>query len=144
MKNRRSRHKNPRLTVIFLLMVMSMTLLSACGFGKAEEIPEEKLGFPDSQEVINNLEENNYEVETFETFEDLGIQTTRIKAVKGEEYLDVCYDVASDDDINRIIEYYSDNYVNYNLISNVDIVICYSSESVVKDAGLSIEDLENT
>lgn len=121
----------------FIASLLLLTLLlSGCGSKSASELIEEKKSYPEPQEVISNLEENNYQVESYESFEDLGINAVRIKAVKDDEYLDICYDVLSEDDLNKIIEYYVENYKNYNLISNVDIVFCYSSEIVIENAGL--------
>ena len=127
-----------KIRVPFITVLLFLTLLfSGCGSSPAD-VTEEKKDYPKSQEVINNLEENGYQVETFDTFEELGINTTRIKAVKDEEYLDVCYDVSSTDELNEIIEFYSSNYKKYNLISNVDMVFCYSSEVVIENSGLQI------
>ena len=59
-----------------------------------------------------------------------------IKAVIGEDYLDICYDVTSAEDIGRIEEYYQGSYEKYNLMSDDEMICCYSSESVLQSAGL--------
>lgn len=120
-------------TALFALLAAAFSL-TGCG---SEQPPEEKLDFPEPEEVISSLEEEGYQVESFDDFEELdSIKVTRIKAVKGESYLDVCYNVASEDELNKIIEYYSANYKNYNIFSNIDIVFCYSDEDVVQIADL--------
>lgn len=120
-------------TILLLLLAFA---LSGCGRHSTIEVITEEKVYPEPDEVIGNLEAAGFEVESFGMFEELELETTRIKAVKGKEYLDICYHVPSEKDLDAIIEYYTDNYKQYNLVSNADIVFCYSGESVKTDAGL--------
>lgn len=140
-------------TGISILLLLTFTLLftlSGCGKNDtmevadkevpdedaAEYIPEGKV-YPEPDDVGDYLEEEGYEVERFNSFEELEIDVTRVKAEKDGKYLDICYDVASLDDLNTIIEYYVGSYAQYNLVSDTEkgIVYCYSDESIVKDIG---------
>lgn len=137
-----------KITGITILLLLTFTLsftLSGCGKNGAtqngdgetmEYVPEEKV-YPEPDDVGDHLEAEGYEVERFDSFEELGIEVTRVKAEKDGKYLDVCYNAASIDDLNAIIEYYVGNYAQYNLMSDTDkgIVYCYSDESIVKDIG---------
>lgn len=86
--------------------------------------------------VAESLESAGFEVERSGVFEGLDIETTRIKAVNGDDYLDICYHVPSADDMDEIVTYYTQNYKKYNLVSGTDVVYCYSSDSVEETAGL--------
>lgn len=104
----------------------------------AEQAKREEEPYPEADAVVSALEEAGFEVEKSDSFGELGIDVTRITAVNGEEYLDLCYDIASSDDQDKIVAYYTgtDSYRNYNLVSDGDIVYCYSSETVIESAGL--------
>ncbi len=116
------------------ILLLAAAVFAGCG---QKQPQERKLEFPTAEEVAESMEEQGYEVERFDSFEELdSLKTTRIKAVQGEKYLDICYGVETEDDINRIIDYYSSNYKNYNLFSNVDTVFCYSGQDVIQTAGL--------
>lgn len=115
-----------------------MCMLAGCGANndkKVEAAREEKV-YPEEKEVAASLEEAGFEVEQTDDFAELDLKVSRIKAVKGEEYLDLCYDVVSDEDSDRIVEYYSQSYQKYNLVVDEETVYCYSSESVLQSAGL--------
>lgn len=117
-------------------------VLPGCGSeaakAAAEQAKREEEPYPEADAVVSALEEAGFEVEKSDNFGELGIDVTRITAVNGEEYLDLCYDIASSDDQDKIVAYYTgtDSYRNYNLVSDGDIVYCYSSETVVESAGL--------
>lgn len=125
---------------VCIAMVMSVVfILAGCGGQSAAEIPEEERVYPEPDAVVSSLEEAGFTVEKSESIEEAGVEATRIKAVNGDEYLDVCYNVASSDDMNKIVEYYADSYKKYNLVSDEEVVYCYSSESVIRSAGLELE-----
>lgn len=121
------------IVTIMLLIAFSLT---GCGNQSTVKLIEEKQTYPEPETVAANLEEAGFEVERFDSFEELGIEALRIKALKDDEYIDICYNVPSENDLDAVIEYYMGNYEKYNLVSNVDLVFCYSSENVVKEAGL--------
>ena len=122
--------------IIIISMILIVVLLSGCGRQSTVKLIEEKKTYPEPETVINSLEESGFQVECFDNFEELGIETTMIKAIRDEEYIDICYDVLTENDLDEIIEYYTSNYKKYNLVSNVDLVFCYSSEAVAEEAGL--------
>ena len=142
--------KKTGITVLLLLTFTLSFALSGCGKqetdenaagntggGAIEYVPEEKV-YPEPDDVGDQLEDAGYDVERFDSFEELGIAVTRVKAEKDGKYLDICYNAASIDDLNTIIEYYVGSYAKYNLMSDTEkgIVYCYSDESIVKDIGL--------
>lgn len=119
--------------VILLLLVFT---ISGCGQSSTVKIITEEKTYPDPDTVAGNLEDAGYTVERSETFEGLDIEAVRIKAVNGDEYIDICYDVSAMADMDKIIEYYMDDYKKYNLVSDTGIVFCYSSDEAVESAGL--------
>lgn len=118
---------------IIVLVLMSFAL-SGCNNATVKVNTAETYPTPD--ELVVNLENADFEVESFDSFEELEIETTRIKATKGKQYLDICYNVLSSEDSEEIAEYYKANYNNYKLVRNADIVFCCSSEYVKEVAGL--------
>lgn len=129
---------------ICAVMILAMAIaVSGCGGDTAakeaaEQAKREEEPYPEADAIVSTLKEAGFEVEKSDSFEELGINVTRITAVNGEEYLDLCYDIASSDDQDKIVEYYTstDSYRNYNLVSDDNVVYCYSSESVIESAGL--------
>lgn len=119
-----------------VILAVMMVVLAGCGARPAEENAGRENIYPGPDEVASSLEAAGFEVERSENFEQLEISTTRIKAVNGEEYLDICYDIASAEDMSKIEEYYQGNYKKYNLLSDDAMICCYSSESVAQSAGL--------
>lgn len=122
--------------ICIALLVLAMSALAGCGGQSTVKIVEEERTYPDSDAVAGSLEDAGFTVEKSEGIAEIGVEATRIKAVNGNEYLDVCYNVASSDDMNKIVEYYTGNYKKYNLVSDNEVVYCYSSESVLESAGL--------
>lgn len=122
------------------LTLAALLILSGCGTDAAadEQAKREEAPYPEADGVVSALEEAGFQVEQFSDFEELGINVTRITAVNGEECLEVCYDIASEDDRDKIVDYYTstDSYRKYSLVSDDEIVYCYSSESVARSAGL--------
>lgn len=117
-------------------MVIMMLALAGCGAQSTVEIVTEEKTYPEPDTVAESLEGSGFSVERFEKFEELGIDAVRVKAVNGDEYLDICYSVSSMEDMDAIVAYYTENYKQYNLVSDTDVVYCYSSESVEDMAGL--------
>lgn len=116
-----------------------MCALAGCGTdnGKEVEAAREERVYPEEKDVVACLEEAGFEVEQTEDFEELDLAVSRVRAVKDGEYLDLCYDVASEDDSDKIVEYYTQSYQKYNLVIDDETVYCYSSESVLQSAGLN-------
>lgn len=135
-----------RITVAVCFLLM--TALTGCSDArKAAEInsylaenysapAEEEETYPEPDDLISTLEESGFTAEKFGSFEELGINTVRIKASEDEEYLDVCYNVSDEESAQKIIDYYIQNYDKCNLLNDEGTIICYSSESVIKQAGL--------
>ena len=115
-----------------------MCMLAGCGGNNEEKVEaaREEQVYPEEKDVVASLEEAGFEVEQTDDFAELDLDVSRIRAVKGEEYLDLCYDVASDASDN-IVEYYAQSYQKYNLVVDEETVYCYSSESVLQSAGLN-------
>ncbi len=122
--------------ICIAVMMLAMSTLTGCGGQSTVKIVEEERTYPEPDEVANSLEDAGFTVEKSESIAEAGVEATRVKAVKDDEYLDVCYNVASSDDMDKIVEYYTGNYKKYNLVSDDEVVYCYSSESVVESAGL--------
>ncbi len=121
--------------MVAVLLVL-LTVPAGCGARPTVEIVAEEKTYPEPDAVAESLESAGFEVERSEVFEGLDIETTRIKAVNGDDYLDICYHVPSADDMDEIVTYYTQNYKKYNLVSGTDVVYCYSSDSVEETAGL--------
>ena len=69
---------------VVMLTVMMLTL-SGCGVqSEAENVGREST-YPEADEVAANLEEAGFDVESLESFEELGLNVSRIKAVNGED-----------------------------------------------------------
>lgn len=126
--------------------ILLMTILTGCSDAKqAKEIntyleehysaPEEET-YPVAEDLTARLEEAGFETTKTDRFEELDIETVRIKASKDEQYLDICYNVSDEQDVQKIIEYYMSNYDRCNLTNNEGTVFCYSSDSVMEQAGL--------
>lgn len=128
------RLKTKRICAAVVLAVMFA--LAGCGAQSTVKIVEEEKTYPEPDTVVSSLEGAGFEVEKSENFDEIGVNATRIKAVSGEEYLDVCYNVSSADDMDKIVEYYTGSYKKYNLVSDDEVVYCYSSEAVIESAGL--------
>ncbi len=119
-----------------VILGVVMIALAGCGTRPEEENVGRENTYPGPDEVAASLEAAGFELERSENFEQLEISTTRIKAVNGEEYLDICYEVSSAEDMNRIEEYYEGSYSQYNILSDDEMICCYSSESALQNAGL--------
>ena len=122
--------------ICIALLVLAMSALAGCGRQSTGKIVEEERTYTDPDTVAGSLEDAGFTVERSEGIAEIGVEATRIKAVNGNEYLDVCYNVASSDDMDKIVEYYTGNYKKYNLVSDNEVVYCYSNESVLESAGL--------
>lgn len=118
------------------VLIVLVFALSGCGKSSTIKIVSEEKTYPESDTVASNLEEAGYTVERSEEFEGLDVKTDRIKAVNGDEYIDICYNVSSMTDMDKIIEYYMDHYEKYNLVSGTEVVFCYSDDAAVESAGL--------
>lgn len=122
--------------ICIMVMMAAALALTGCGGQSTVKIIQEEKTYPEPDTVADSLEAAGFTVEKSESLTDAGVEATRVKAVKDEEYLDICYNVASSDDMNKIVEYYTENYKKYNLVSDDDVVYCYSSEAVTEAAGL--------
>lgn len=120
-----------------LVIILIMTLaLAGCGTQSTVQVVTEEKTYPKPDEVAGNLESAGFTVERYEEFKELNIVATRVKAVNGNDYLDICYNVG-DDDVDAIVEYYIGNYKQYNLVSDSSVVYCYSGDDIVNIAGLT-------
>ncbi len=120
----------------FVILFVLVFAVSGCGKSSTVKIVTEEKTYPEPDEVAGNLENAGYTVERSEGLEGLEVKTDRIKAVNGDEYIDICYNVSSVTDMDMIIEYYMDCYEKYNLVSDTEIVFCYSNDVVLESAGL--------
>ena len=134
-----------------ITMLLAVALLTFTGCAKSEEArqlnayleenhsaPEEKAGLA-PEELSGVLEEEGFSVEQYEEVGGLGITADRVKPVKDEEYLDICYGVMDEQDVQDIMEYYIEQYDKCSIMTGKDTVFCYSSEAVAKQAGLFAE-----
>lgn len=133
-------------SIVCLIFIAALTGCSDAK--KAEEInsyleenysapaPQEET-FPESESLLGILKEAGFTAEKFDRFEELEVDTVRIKATKDEEYLDICYNVSGEEHIQKIMEYYMQNYDKCNLLNNEGTIICYSSDSVMEQTGLN-------
>ncbi len=124
-----------RKTIVIILAGI-MFVLAGCGANPPAEAAVEERTYPGSDEVADRLEEAGYYVEQYDEFEELGIAASRVKAAAGDDYLDMCFDVASVEDINTVMAFYSENYPRSNIMSDTDVVYCYSTDSVLVTVGL--------
>ena len=135
--------------IVSIVCLILIAALTGCGDAKkAEEInsyleenysapASQEETYPESESLLVILEEAGFTTEKFDRFEEIGIETERIKAAKDEEYLDICYNVSVEEDVQKIIEYYMQNYNKCNLLNDEGTIICYSSDSVMEQAGLN-------
>lgn len=126
-----------------------MLILTGCG--KSEEAKQlnaylqenysapEEPGYPAPEVLVSVLEELGFTVERNDEVGELGIKADRVRAVKEEQYLDICYGVTDEQEAQDIMEYYMENYDKCNIMNDEATVFCYSSESVAKQAGLLAE-----
>lgn len=138
-------NKNRKKTSAILLLLLAVNLSGCSNPAKVKELnayleeaytETEEETYPQSDELTNRLEEAGYQTERFDSFDELGLDIDRVKASKDEQYLDICYNVANDEDVETIMDYYMEHYEKYNLVNNDGTVYCYSSETVMEDAGL--------
>lgn len=133
--------------IVSIVCLLFVAALTGCGDAKkAEEInsyleenysaPAQEESYPESESLLSILEEAGFTAEKFDRFEELGVETERIKAAKEEEYLDICYNVSGEENVQKIIEYYMQNYEKCNLLNDEGTIICYSSDSVIEQTGL--------
>lgn len=125
---------------------LTVVMLAGCSDTRqAEEINSyleenysapEKETYPEADDLISRLEDAGFETTRADCFEELGISTVRIKAVKDDQYLDICYNVTDKENVQDIIDYYMQNYDRCNLTNSEGTVFCCSSDSVMEQAGL--------
>lgn len=130
-------------------MLLAAALLTGCGQSKeAAEINSYlaenysapgQAGYPEPKELADALEGAGFEVERYEEVGGLGIKADRVKAEKGDQYLDICYGVADGQEAQDIMQYYIESYDRCSIINDEGTVFCYSSEDVAKQAGLLAE-----
>ncbi len=134
------------LTKTTAAVIFAAAILTGCGESKqAEEInsylaqnytaPEEK-GYPAPDELVSALEDAGYTVERCGKVEELDIETDRVKALKDSDYLDICYGVADEQAMQDIMQFYIETYDKCSIMSDEDVVFCYSSEKAAEEAGL--------
>lgn len=123
--------------VCIAVMLIMVFVLAGCGSQSTVKVITEEKTYPEPDEVAESLENAGFSVERYGRFEEVGVATTRIKAVNDSDYLDICYYVGSDEDMDAIVEYYINNYKKYNLVSDTNVVYCYSGDDVVSIAGLA-------
>ena len=90
-----------------------------------------------------NFEGEGYTITEYDTILD-NINVTRVLAVKGDSYFDVCYDV-SESDISKVNDFYASKYSNYykfNSNSGKGTVICCSDNETYDISGVKIVELE--
>ena len=119
-----------------ILLIMALAL-TGCGTQSTVKVITEEKTYPEPDVVASSLESAGFTVERYDRFEEVEVAATRIKAVNGSDYLDICYYVGSDEDIDAVVEYYINNYKKYNLVSDTSVVYCYSGDDVVDIAGLA-------
>ncbi|NLU51618.1 MAG: hypothetical protein GXX10_01965 [Clostridiaceae bacterium] len=99
-----------------------------------EEIkPEDAV--PKKEQLLQNLENKGYHIEYYDTVFDTDISCYRIYASKGNEFIDICYDL-TDENAETAFYEYENNYDDYYLMAmNGTYVYCISDKKVFKDAG---------
>ena len=138
-------------TMWFAMMFLIAALFVFTGCGKSEDAeqlntyleenysaPGEE-SYPAPDELADALEAAEFSVERYEEIEELGITVDRVKTAKGEEYLDICYGVTDEQNVQDIMEYYIEQYDKCNIMTVKDAVFCYSSKDVAEQAGLLAE-----
>jgi len=95
--------------------------------------PEEAV--PQKEQLLQNLGKKGYNIEYFDTVFDSDISCYRILATKGNDFIDICYDL-TDENAEQAFREYEKKYEEYYLMAmNGTFVYCISDKKVFKDAG---------
>lgn len=129
----------------FLVILSAFALVSTatgCGDSKNSGIPEPDKIVPAKNELVENLSNDGYSVETFDTIFDTDFSGERVYAEKGKKYIDICYGLSSSD-AEKLFPIYEDKYKSndyYIIAQNGNYVYAISDKSTFKSSGFESTD----
>ena len=115
--------------ILFLLIVI---LASSCS----------KIHIPSQKKLISTMEDAGYTVDKFTAINDVK-DISRIVATKGDSTLDVCYQVAGIDDVDKILDFYGDTYEKSYITGNNGGFVYFASDKTAWAISKIDNDLEN-
>lgn len=88
-----------------------------------------KIHIPSKKKITSYLEDAGYTVTSHTSIGEVE-DITRIVAIKDESILDLCYDV-KDSDLEKIHEYWQDNYTKSYIGGNIEGFVYYATDPTV-------------
>lgn len=88
---------------------------------------------PSKSELIKNVESAGYEVTEFDKIYDLQYPGERVLAKKGDQFIDICYGLDTEN-AKKVFEYYEEKYdqnlksENYYMLSRNDYFVYFISD----------------
>ncbi len=128
--------------IILFVIVASVSMLTGCGENRSSGIPEPDKIVPAKNELIENLTDDGYSIETFDTILDTGFSGERVYAEKDGKYIDICYELSTSD-AERLFSTYENKYKSddyYIIAQNGSYVYAVSDKSTFKSCGFESTD----
>lgn len=119
------------------IVLMLLPLLFGCGVGETH-MPDPDQIVPKKDVLIENLEADGYDITELHTIEGSELAINRIKAQKGDRFIDIVYGLSAQDAEKIFAVYenlYAENY--YILAINGNYVHCVSDKKTFKKAGFT-------
>lgn len=130
-------------TFIMLSAVVALvSMATGCGDRKSSGIPEPDKIVPPENKLVDNLTDNGYSVETFDTILDTDFSGKRVYAEKGDKYIDICYELSTSD-AETLFSTYEDKYQSgdyYIIAQNGNYVYAVSDKKTFKISGFESTD----
>lgn len=90
---------------------------------------------PEIDNLIENLEEKSYTIEKLTQVTEEDIAVNRVYATKKNSFIDICYELNSDD-TRAVFDYFESIYKDYYILAvNGDYVYCISDKRTFSSAG---------
>lgn len=124
------------------LTLMLIFVLTGCSSStNTNGAPDPDKIVPSQEVLVENLENSGYTVTTLDAIENYDLTVDRVKAEKGDKFIDIVYGL-SDEDSDKVFELYCEIYPDdyYILAQNGNYVYCVSDKKTFSKAGFTTTD----
>lgn len=130
-----------KIFIMLSAVVALVSMTTGCGDSKTG-IPEPDKIVPQKNELVENLTDNGYSVEIFDTVLDTDFSGKRVYAEKDDKYIDICYELSASD-AETLFRTYENKYQSgdyYIIAQNGNYVYAVSDKKTFKISGFESTD----